>query len=264
MEVPYVRISSLAALLATATLAAVAGCSSGSGVRVDFTATGFGPPQLADTRLAVVGVTLDDRTELPYYFATPVARERFDRLAQTETWSPLLYDQFLAHARSTWTYPPAFVLQTVAPDTLAEALRTYAAQRYLDPRQVDALGRQLGEVRYLAVARITNVHRGIVTHTDGAGPDQTETVKIREAVGMAMDVYDVETGRAVWSASVDKHTESLAGPDDFSRPGGAAATEQGADVLAQLEGTGVHARPSTFAGVIQKCCAALVAKLAGS
>ena len=260
------RITGLPVLLLALALAGCAGK-----VQTTHERSGFGRDDLARDRLGVGGVVLGARLAgdpgaLPAH-DVPLN----DVLAQAEAWTPLLYGQLLARADGVVIWPWPSVRDACGDSLLVGALAATARASVLKPAQLAPLADALGEIRYLAFARVDGDE--LTLHEAGPGTAENPqvrdnrdphavrrapTLKVRRQVKVTMDVYDLVEGRSVWTTSAERHRDELYdfNADDSGREPRVMA--EGEPVIT-AEGRSLPAPP--FAKILEDACGALAERL---
>ncbi|MBE0566921.1 MAG: hypothetical protein IH621_13255, partial [Krumholzibacteria bacterium] len=105
---------------------------------------------------------------------------------------------------------------------LAAVLGAFARGGVLRPAQLAPLAGALGEVRFLALARVEKdeitLHEGVEAavekqrardgrdvHAGSLDP----ALKTRRKLTVTLDVYDLAAGRSVWTATAERHRDEL-------------------------------------------------------
>ena len=233
------------------------------------TARDFDPAVLDEGVMAVGGFVASTRL-LADYPTEKDAPPAGDLLAQSDAWAPLLYAAFLAEVPQLTVWPWPTVQGVLTDSTLVDDLAIFARGGLLRPAQLEPMARALPGVRYLALARLDgneiSLHEpaGSVTRNqrdhDGRDLHTNEGVvslTTRRRVTVTLDLYDLQTGRSLWAATVRHDAKELYNPDE-AQPA-ARDTVQAGDPYIRVEGTPQQA-PS-FAAVLEAACAAAVKRM---
>lgn len=247
----------------------LAGCA--GKVRTVHQGEGFDPARLEGAAIGVGGVVLAARAVADPAVAVPDGLPAGDVLAQAEAWSTSLYGGLLTARPGVAAWPHGAVAAACPDSVLAFALLDIARGGVLKPARLEPLGAALPEIGYLAFARVEDddltLHEGAEAvmrdqrTRDGRDPHGAQldrSLKVRRAVTVTMDLYDLAAGRSVWTATVTRHRDELynhAGLPDDARP---PVVPEGQPVIT----AGGQPLPAAdFTRVLDDACGALARRL---
>jgi hypothetical protein len=247
----------------------LAGCA--GRVRTVHESEGFSHEQLAAGRLAVGGVVLAARAAADPSAAVPDGLPAGDVLAQAEAWSTSLFGGLLAADPALPSWPYGAVAGACPDSVLAFVLMDFARGGVVKPERLVPVAAALPEIGYLALARVEEddltLHEGAEAvmrdqrTRDGRDPHDAQldrSLKVRRAVTVTMDVYDLATGRSVWTATVTRHRDELynfADQPDADRP---PVVPEGRPVITA---GGQPLPAAAFTRVLDDACGALARRL---
>ncbi len=260
------RMAGLALLVGA--LALGAGCA--GKMTTIHTAPDFDPAMLREAPVAIGGFVTSSRLLADPSQEAPGPMDTGDHLAQSDAWSPLLYGQFLTHASAVNVWPWSQVESRVAVAPLAAAHGALARGGLLRDAQLADIAAALPEVRYLALARLDGNEVTLHSSTeqaartswerDGVENDEARdrSLSTRRRVTVTLDLYDLATGRSVWTATVEQVATELYNfekAEAGKRVGASGTTTPGITV----QGTPRQGPP--LDGVLEKACGRLVERL---
>jgi len=200
----------------------------------------------------------------------PVGIAPEDYAAQSSAWSYLLYGQFLARAPEVQVWPWAQFAGRADSAAVAAAHATIARGGVLRREQLDRFAADLPEARFLVFARLDRNEVSLHNSTEQAAraswerdqvDDETQvrdrSVTTRRRVAVTLDLYDLQEGRSVWTATASRDAKELYNFEDATET---AATGELADNPAvRVKGTPRQGPP--LEGVLEQVCGKLVEKL---
>jgi hypothetical protein len=246
----------------------VPGCA--GKVETIHTAADFDPAALETGIVALGGFVVATRLATDPAQEPPTGVAVDDPLAQSDAWSPLLYGRFLTDAPRVRTWPWSQVSGRVEPAHLAEAHAMIARGGVLRRDQLDELAAELPEVRYLAFARLDRNEVELQPSTEQAARTSWEREELendtqirdrsltaRRTVAVTLDLYDLRTGRSVWTTTASVEAGELY---NFEEAQATEATGELADNPA-VRVRGTPRQGPALDGVLEKACGKLVESL---
>ena len=252
-----------------------AGCA--GKVANTYKAEGYDPLAADGARYAVGGFVLGARAQLDRQAEYGTAAENADRGRQTDAWAPLLYGPLSAGRSDLIVWPWPAVRDNLPADGITALQEAYARGSVLPAGLVTALAADLPEVTYLVLARIDRneieigenmpTATGVQPNSDGREPydatsQMTRTIKTRRTVAVTLDVFELSSGRSVWTGTAERNQTDLYSSNEKS--GGddlvvTPATEAGAPPEIRVKGASLDM--PDLDGVLAEACAALVGNL---
>ncbi len=208
-------------------LLTLGGC--GGGATNDYQAAAYDPLARDGARYAVGGFVLGPQAELERQSELGAAYRNSDVGVQTDAWAPSLYGALLSGRTGleVWSWPA--VRDNVPADEITALQLAYAAGETLPPAQFSRLAADLPGITYLVLARLDRNEVEIGSNAPGSLGSQVvddsrdphgvtdsmaRTIKTRRTVVVSLDVYDLRTGRSVWSGHTDRKKTELYSPED--------------------------------------------------
>ena len=248
-------------------LLALAGCA--TKVKNVQPAQDFQPSVLAEGPVVLGGFVAADRlgNEYPEDEGAP---PKYDVLAQTDAWSPLLFGGFLQEAPelSVWPWP---ALQGATDDTLmVPALETLARSGLLNADHFEVILDALPGARFLALVRMDGNEVSLHEHglsvtanqrdhdgRDLHANDRGNTITTRRRVTVTLEIYDLRAERSLWAATVRHDAKELYNPAEAepTRPD----SLQAGDPYIRVAGTPHQGPP--LPDVLEAACAAAVRRM---
>jgi hypothetical protein len=265
-------------LLLLATLLGVAACGQ---PEVRFQSEGFPFEVILESGVATGGLVLNDRlvfedtdmAESPDWISGPYG--------EADHWSHHLETACLLQAPelNRWAWPT--VADQVDSTVMTELFQAYKRGSILKEQPLLRLGAELPATRFLLLARIDEndlslhsngaVSPPINEETSGLGkvwvpqdpqPLERRGYSQRRTVRVSMELYNLETGRSVWSASVSKNSDRmLDGSSGAEPPAVRVSRDPDAESGIQILGHGGLSGGPTLEELLPDACEALVAEL---
>lgn len=249
-------------------LALVAGCA--GKVETIHTDADFDPANLEEGIVALGGFVSASRLAADPAQEVPAGIAPDDHIAQSDTWLPLLYGQFLALAPPVQVWPWPQIAGRVDSLALAVAHATIARGGVLRREQLEELAAGLPEVRFLAFARLDRNEVSLHNSTeqaaraswerdqvDGETQVRDRSVTTRRQVTVTLDLYDLQEGRSVWTATASRDAKELYNFEDATET--AATGELAENPAVRVKGTPRQGPP--LEGVLEQVCGKLVERL---
>ncbi|MFO7608083.1 MAG: hypothetical protein R6X35_02620 [Candidatus Krumholzibacteriia bacterium] len=268
---PHFRLPRPAVLAAPFVLLAVGLAACAGRVETVHTSPGFARADLATGRLGVGGVVLASRLTLDPALAAPTGVPVGDVLAQADALAGSLYGPLLAAGPGVPVWPWPAVREAGGDSLLAGILDAFARGGVLRPAQLAPLAAALGEVRYLALARVEKDEITLDQSAEAAIEKQRArdgrdvhagsldtALKTRRKLTVTLDVYDLAAGRSVWTATAERHRDQFY---DFT---GSAAGEPPSVVPTGEPVITADGRPlptADFTDVLDDACKVLARRL---
>lgn len=271
------RRSVAAALFLVALLAGAAGCDR---PEVSYKNDEFPFRLLLENRLALGGIVANGRVRIEPEDPVAFDREIPNPYAEADRWARYLETSFLVQAPELdrWAWPA--VADQVDPVLMTSLFRDYRRGGALRREQLRQLGAELPGTRFLLLARIDENNLSLESggalapfpsSSSGLGkaadPDVPRPLdrggySQRRTIRLSMELYDLETGRSIWTAAVRRDRDELLDGDAAGQPPSVRvrkdpATESG--VL--IDGRGGLGGGPTLEDLLPEACDALVAEL---
>lgn len=240
-------------------------------------AEGFDPLAENGARYAIGGFVMRAGEELDSEAKVDPAVRRGEVLAQTDAWAPTLYGAMLAGrpGLEVWSWPA--VRDNIPADAITELQQAHAEGSLLPPDRFKLLAGDLPGITYLVLARLDRNEVEIGSNMPGGtgspiadesrdphgeGDSLVHTVKTRRKVTVTLDVYDLRSGRSVWSAQVERQKTELYSPGPRDKREDLVvtpSTAEGGEPTIRVKGASL-AMPELEA-VLGDACNELVGKL---
>lgn len=198
----------------------LAGCA--GRVQTVHETAGFTRTELAAGGVAVGGVVLSARLAAAPAAELPEGVPVDDVLAQADAWAGALYGALLDAGAGGTVWPWTAVRDACQDSALATVLVAFARGGLPRPDQVTALAGDLAQVRYLALARVDDERTELRGDPEAALRQQRirdgrephanardNGLTTRRTMTVTLDVYDLATGRSVWTATAERHRDEL-------------------------------------------------------
>ena len=257
------------AVLASSLMLA-AGCA--GKVETVHTDAGFEPAVLEEGVVVLGGFVASSRLAADLTQEMPSGFGASDHVAQSDAWSPLLYGQFLAVAPAVQMWPWAQLAGRVDSVTVASVHASLARGGTLQRQQLELMAAALPEARFLAVARLDRNEVSLHNSTEQAARTSWEREDLdgetqardrafvtRRRVVVVLDLYDLQEGRSLWSATASRDAKELYNFEEADRV-------EAAEEPAELPGVTVKGMPRQgppLEGLLEQACGKLVEQLMG-
>ncbi len=240
-------------------------------------AVDFDPLVQDGAKYAVGGFVLSEVANRQQGDEGEVSAHHGDHRQQTDAWSPLLYGPLLSQRSGldVWSWS---ALRDNVPDASIDKLhRVYARAEPLSSNLVTAVADDLPNISYLVLARVdrNDIHiaelsQAIHTTDITAKVDEElgvpgtllNPVKTRRTVVVTVDVFDLSTGRSVWTGTVQRSKAELVGPESVLQQEDLVvipATEEGEAPEIKLRGASL--KMPDLENLLAAACGALVGDL---
>jgi len=257
------------------------GISACSSPEVQFQSESFPFQTILDNRLAMGGIVLHDRLVFVDENELDFSGGPVEPYRESDRWSHHLERGFLVKAPDLDRWPWATVADQVDPVLMTEILRVYKRGGFLNEQKLLILAESLPGSRFLLLARIDENDLGLESNlpvsqmnafnSSGLGKTPSSQGPIqpgrgshfhRRSIRLSMDLFDLASGRSIWSASVARHRDqpldSLSGGEPPSVRVQKAPDMEGG---VQIQGRGGLSGGPTLDEVLPDACEALVLEL---
>ncbi len=189
----------------------------------------YDPMARDGAKYAVGGFVLGAQAELDRQAEIGTPDQNADPRYQTETWAPVLYGPMLTRRDDLEVWAWTALRENIPVDTITAVQTAYARGSVMPPAMFTQVAGDLPDITYLVLARIdrndieigsnTPANLGNQAAIESRDPhtvvDQmTRTIKTRRTVAVSLDVYDLRSGRSVWSSSVERNLTELYSADN--------------------------------------------------
>jgi hypothetical protein len=192
-------------------------------------AADYDPLAQDGAKYAVGGFVLGSQTTLDSQAEIGSGAENSDPRAQTDAWANELYGPLLAGRAGLNVWAWSALRDNIPADTITAVQAEYAKGSGLPPEMITPLAADLPEITYLVLARIDRNDIEIGSNTPAVLGNQaanesrdphaetdmmTRSVKTRRIVKVTMNVFDLRSGRSVWSGAVTRNKTELYSPSE--------------------------------------------------